>query len=120
MVEFISPNDVSEEVEETEEPDSPEEEEEQKSLENLVEEQTEELETREEEDPNYLDEPANEPGEYMHPDNALLKAAPELKETIKPLVYDENDIPVVSDVFTRYGKKEDKWWLDKVNVGVLK
>ncbi len=120
MVKFISPNDVSEETEETEEPEAPEEEE-QKSLEHLVEEQTEELEIHEEQEgKEYVDEPANEPGDYMHPDNELLKAAPTIRETIKPLVYDENDIPVVSDVFTRYGKKEDKWWLENVNVGVLK
>lgn len=123
MVEFISPESpkVEEEPEEPEEPeDSEEPEETQKSLEALVEEQSEaEVET-EQESQDYLDEPVIEKGEYFHPDDIPLKDAPLLKDELKPLVYDENDVPIVTDILTRYGKKEDKWWLENVNVGIIK
>ncbi|GEM_PF-2764196 len=120
MVEFISTNTIPEE--ETEEPDAeePETEEKEESLEALVEAQTEELDVQEGEETEYVSEPVPEKGEYYHPDEVPLGEAPELKEELKPLIYDDNDVPIVADILTKYGKKENKWWLENVNVGILK
>ena len=116
MVEFISPETEIEEAETPDEPDVPEPE---ATLESLVEEQTEELGEPEQESQDYQDEPAEEKGEYAQPTEALGEAHA-LKEELKPLVYDDNEIPVVRDVFAKYDKKDGKWWLDKVTVGLVK
>jgi len=118
MVEFISPDNMPEEADE--EPEEPETDEPKESLEALVEAQAEELDVQKQEETDYVSEPAPEKGEYFHPDDLPLKDAPLLKDELKPLVYDENDVPIVTDILTRYGKKEDKWWLDNVNVGIIK
>ncbi len=108
MVEFIS------EAEEKQELDVPEPEEQpaQKALEELVEEQTEELQSVQN-DQQYVDEPSSVSGEYHQPENHDLKNGPELKHELKPLVYEDNEQIVVIDIFEKYSKNEgadDKWW----------
>jgi hypothetical protein len=82
------------------------------SLELLVEEHTNELHALEQEQ-DYFDEPSNGQAEYHQPENPNYDDIPTLKHELKPLVYDENETPVVIDIFERYGKKEDKWWKGK-------
>ena len=108
MVEFIS---EGTETELEEPPEEPQILAVQESLEVLVEAHSEELQAAVNQD--YIDEPISQKGEYLQPTNVQLAEAPDFKQQIKPLVYDENDIPVVVDIFELYGKKvpaDDKWW----------
>ncbi len=110
MVEFISETEAAntEEPPPTEEPELDS----QKSLEALVEEQVEEIQAVQSEQ-DYVDEPSPVQGEYHPPVAPEVKDAPNVKEELKPLVYDVNDKPVVVDIFEKYGKTQpwdDKWW----------
>ena len=112
MIEFISETAETEEpppILEAEEPELPEPKEVQESLEVLVEAHAEELRELQV-DQDYVDEPSSPQGDYHQPDDTVLKDAPDLKEELKPLVYEENDQVIVVDIFERYGKKEDQWW----------
>ena len=110
MVEFISEH--SEDLENL--PPEPEEAEVkavEESLELLVDAYSEELKEPQPEK-DYVDEPSS-PGEYQQQKDFSFDNAPLLKDAAKPLVYDEKDIPVVVDIFERYGKsqpEDDKWW----------
>ena len=114
MVEFIS-----EGVEKNLEEPPPESEEQEvkvveESLELLVEAHTEELSQTVEQD--YVNESSSPQGDYHQPEDMTIKEAPSINQQIKPLVYDENDIPVVVDIFEIYSKKgpaDDKWWTKK-------
>ncbi len=111
VVEFIS-----EGVEKNLEEPPPESEEQevkvvQESLEVLVEAHTEEL--REPIEQDYIDQPSSPQGDYYQPENIVINEVQSVSQQIKPLVYDENDIPVVVDIFELYSKKgpgDDKWW----------
>ena len=108
MVEFISEAVEQAEIEEPP-PEEPQIQAVQESLELLVEAHSEELQEMQAEQ-DYIDEPSSPQGDYNQPDNAALREAPELKEELKPLVYEENDQVIIVDIFERYGKKEDQWW----------
>jgi hypothetical protein len=112
VVEFISEGVQTEKVEEPPpEAEEPQISVVQESLELLVQAHTEEL--REAADRIYIDEPSSPQGDYYQPSDIQLADAPDLQHQIKPLVYDENDIPVVVDIFELYSRKEigdDKWW----------
>ena len=115
MVEFISEGIETEKIEEPPpEAEQPQLQVVQESLELLVEAHTEEL--HEVADQTYIDEPSSPQGDYYQPSDIQLSETPNLQEQIKPLVYDENDIPVVVDIFELYSKKgpaDDKWWKNK-------
>ncbi len=86
----------------------------EESLELLVEAHTDELQQAFEQD--YVTESGSPQGDYHQPEDITIKEAPSINEQIKPLVYDENDIPVVVDIFELYSKKgpvDDKWWTRK-------
>ena len=86
----------------------------QESLEVLVEAHTEEL--RESYEQDYIDKPSSPQGEYHQPEDMAVKDTPNVSEQIRPLVYDENDVAVVVDIFELYSKKgpaDDKWWTKK-------
>lgn len=108
MVEFISEAVEQAEIEEPP-PEGPQIQAVQESLELLVEAHSEELQEMQAEQ-DYIDEPSSPREDYHQPDDTVLKDAPDLKEELKPLVYEENEQAVVVDIFERYGKKEDNWW----------
>jgi len=86
----------------------------QESLELLVEAHTDELQQAFAQD--YVAESGSPQGDYHQPEDVKIGEAPSINQQIKPLVYDENDIPVVVDIFELYGKKgpaDDKWWMKK-------
>lgn len=116
MVEFIS---AKTRLDEEVSSDSDEPPDDDEDLEEIVEEETSEA-------PffasgrSYLDEPVSVKSDYYQPPAAPIKNAPDLRDELVPMVSDSEDTPVVIDVFSRYGRKENKWWLDGVVVGVLK
>ncbi len=114
MVEFISEGTEEKKVEEPPPEEAPQVRVVQESLELLVEAHTEEL--HESVNQDYIDESNSLQGDYYQPADIQLADAPDWKHQIRPLVYDENDIPVVVDIFELYGKKgpaDDKWWMKR-------
>ncbi len=109
MVEFIS-----EATEQAESEDPPPEEEvsKQESLEELVEAEAEELPSPES-GQEYVSE-SSEP-EYTQANDFAIDLR-DSKNSLKPLVYMENGMPVVVDIFELYGKnqpEDDKSFLKK-------
>ena len=111
MVEFIS--EAAEKAESDEPPPDPAEVSKQESLEELVEAEAEDLETKPSEQ-EYIDD--SSPAEYTHSNEMSIADAPELKQQIRSLTYVENGTPVVVDIFELYGKiqpEDDKSWAKK-------
>lgn len=110
MVEFIS--EATEKAESEEPPPDEEEVSKQDSLEELVEAEAEELEVPESEQ-EYVSE-SSEP-EYTQVNDFPIDLR-ESKNNVKPLVYVENGMPVVVDIFELYSKiqpEDDKSFLKK-------
>ena len=85
----------------------------QRSLELLVEEQAEELQAIETAFEEYNNETASASGDYHAPQEVPLDKAPQLKDELKPWVYDEKERVFVVDIFEKYGKsqpEDDKSW----------
>ena len=109
MVEFIS------EIAETniEEPAEAPELISQKNLELLVEEHSEELQAIDAAFEEYNSETASSSGEYHAPQETSFGNAPQLKDELKPWVYDEKERVFVVDIFEKYGRlqpEDDKSW----------
>lgn len=83
------------------------------SLEELVEEQVDSIFVNEL-DKLYFEGGAVYNVDYFQPDEVSFNVVPELKQELKPLVYEDNEVVLVLDIFDKYGvQKEDDWWKKK-------
>lgn len=114
MVQFISAKTRLDEEVDSDSDEPPDD------LEEIVEEEEEETSAPFFASASYVDEPVPVKSDYYQPPASSLKTVTELRDELVPLVSDSEDTPVVIDIYSRYGRKENKWWLDGVVVGVLK